>query len=203
MSLKDPKNNEGRLPTKHSFLNSKNAYGGILLLGIVSLMGDVVYEGSHGLVPDYLKFLGASAVIVGLVGGLGEFLGHALRLVSGVLADTTRAYWLFIFLGYGLIASIPLLGFAGGWEIAIILVLLERVGKAFRSPSRDTILSIVSKGIGVGKVFGVHELLDQIGAVAGPFIVATLMFYSSNNYQQTFSLLLLPFLTLLAVLFYT
>jgi len=145
---------------KLGFLNSKSAYAGILLLGIVSLMGDVVYEGSRGLVPDYLKFLGVSAFIVGLVGGLGEFLGYAVRLVSGFLADTTRAYWLFIFLGYGLVASIPLLGFAGSWEIAIVLVLLERLGKAFRSPSRDTVLSIVSKDVGTGKAFGIHELLD-------------------------------------------
>ena len=188
---------------KHAFLNSKNAYAGILLLGIVSLLGDVVYEGSRGLVPGYLKFLGASAFIVGLVGGVGEFLGYAVRLVSGVLADTTRAYWLFIFLGYGLIASIPLLGLAGAWEIAIILVLLERLGKALRSPSRDTVLSIVSKDVGMGKAFGIHELLDQIGAVAGPLIVATLMLYSSNNYQLTFSFLLLPFLMLLAALVYT
>ena len=85
---------------KRRFLNSKNAYIGILLFGIVSLMGDVVYEGARGILPTYLKFLGASAVIVGLVGGLGDFLGYALRLVSGFLADTTRAYWFFIFLGY-------------------------------------------------------------------------------------------------------
>jgi len=188
---------------RHSFLNSKSAYAGILLLGIVSLMGDIVYEGSRGLVPDYLKFLGASAFIVGLVGGLGEFLGYAVRLFSGVLADTTKAYWFFIFVGYGLIASIPLLGLASIWEIAIILVLLERLGKALRSPSRDTVLSIVSQDVGAGKAFGIHELLDQIGAAAGPLIVATLMFYSSNNYQQTFSFLLLPFLMLLAALVYT
>jgi len=188
---------------KHVFFNLKSAYAGILFLGIVSLMGDVVYEGSRGLVPDYLKFLGASAIIVGLVGGIGEFLGYAVRLISGVLADTTRAYWLFIFLGYGLIASIPLLGLVGGWEIAIILVLLERLGKAFRSPSRDTVLSIVSKDVGAGKAFGIHELLDQVGAVAGPLLVATLMFYSNNDYKQTFSFLLLPFSVLLATLVYT
>jgi len=187
---------------KDVFLNPKNAYAYILLLGIVSLMGDIVYEGSRGLVPDYLKFLGASAVTIGLVGGLGEFLGYAMRLVSGVLADATRAYWLFMFLGYGLIASIPLLGLAGIWEIAIILVLFERLGKALRAPSRDTLLSIVSKDVGTGKAFGIHELLDQIGAVAGPLIVATLMFYSSNNYQQTFSFLLLPFLMLSTALVY-
>ncbi|MDH5794245.1 MAG: MFS transporter [Candidatus Bathyarchaeota archaeon] len=180
----------------------KNAYFGILLLGIVSLMGDVVYEGSRGIVPGYLEFLGATALIVGLVGGLGDFLGYALRLVSGFLADTTRAYWLFIFLGYGLIVSIPLLGFPLGLGIAVILVLLERFGKAFRSPSRDTILSIISKDVGAGKAFGIHELLDQIGAILGPLMVAFLML-STNNYSFTFSFLFLPFLVLLVVLAYT
>ena len=75
---------------KQRFLNSKSAYISIILFGIVSLMGDVVYEGARGIVPSYLEFLGASAVIVGLVGGLGDFLGYALRFVSGF----------FIFLGY-------------------------------------------------------------------------------------------------------
>lgn len=180
----------------------KNAYFGILLLGIVSLMGDVVYEGSRGIVPSYLEFLGATALIVGLVGGLGDFLGYAVRLVSGFLADTTRAYWLFIFLGYGLIVSIPLLGLPLGLGIAVILVLLERFGKAFRSPSRDTVLSIISKDVGAGKAFGIHELLDQIGAILGPLMVAFLML-STNNYSFTFSFLFLPFLVLLVVLAYT
>jgi len=180
----------------------KNAYFAILLLGIVSLMGDVVYEGSRGIVPSYLGLLGATEVIVGLIGGLGDFLGNAMRLVSGFLADTTRAYWLFIFLGYGLIVSIPFLGLSVGLEIAIILVLLERLGKAFRSPSRDTVLSIVGKDVGAGKAFGIHELLDQVGGILGPLIVTALMFYS-NNYNFAFSFLFLPFLMLLAALAYT
>jgi MFS family permease len=186
-----------------SLSNRKNAYLSILLLGIVSLMGDVVYEGSRGIVPSYLEFLGASAVIVGLVGGLGDFLGYALRLVSGFLADTTRAYWLFIFLGYGLILSIPFLGLSLGLEMAVILILLERFGKALRSPARDTVLSFISKDVGAGKTFGIHELLDQIGAVSGPLLVTVLMFYSNDNYRYTFSFLFLPFLALLAVLAYT
>ena len=126
----------------------KNAYHAILLFGIISLMGDIVYEGARGVIPGYLEFLGATAFIVGFVGGLGDFLGYAFRLVSGFLADTTSAYWLFIFLGYGLIAAIPLLGVPLGLEIAVLLVLLERLGKAFRSPSRDTLLSIISKDVG-------------------------------------------------------
>lgn len=188
---------------KSNLVNARSAYMAILLLGIVSLMGDVVYEGSRGLVPGYLTFLGASAFIVVFVGRFGEFLGYALRLVSGVLADTTKAYWFFIFLGYGLIVAIPLLGFTNLWWIAIIMILFERIGKAVRSPARDAVLSIVSKGVGAGKTFGLHELLDQTGAILGPIIVAALMYYSGNNYSQTFSFLLLPFLILLAVLLYT
>jgi MFS family permease len=187
----------------HSLVNTKNAYVAILLLGIVSLLGDVVYEGSRGIVTPYLEFLGASAFAIAFFGRFGEFLGYALRLVSGRLADTTRAYWIFIFLGYGLIVSIPLLGIVRVWQIAVILVLLERIGKAVRSPSRDAVLSIVSRGVGTGKAFGIHELLDQMGAILGPLIVAGLMFYTSNNYNLTFSLLSLPFIMLLAFLAYT
>jgi MFS family permease len=183
-------------------LNSKGVYFSIILLGVVSLMGDIVYEGARGVIPDYLKFLGVSAFIVGFITGLGEFLGYAVRLISGVLADATRAYWFFMFLGYGLIVSIPALGFIDAWKIAIALILFERLGKAFRSPSRDAILSIVSKGVGVGKAFGLHELLDQIGAAAGPVIVAALMLCTNNNYRFTFSSLLFPFLALLIALIY-
>jgi MFS family permease len=183
--------------------NRRNAYFSILLLGIVSLMGDFVYEGSRGLVPSYLGFLGATAVVVGLVGGVGDFLGYSLRLVSGFLADTTHAYWLFIFIGYGLIVSIPLLGIQLGLGIAIILVLLERFGKAFRSPSRDTVLSIISKDVGAGKAFGMHELLDQIGAIFGPLTVTFLMLFTNDNYSFTFTFLFIPFIALLAALAYT
>jgi hypothetical protein len=49
-----------------------------------------------GLIPDYLQFLGASALVVGLVGGLGEFLGYFLRIVSSHVADRTGLYWTFI-----------------------------------------------------------------------------------------------------------
>jgi MFS family permease len=187
---------------KASMSSQEKAYYAILLLGIVSLLGDVVYEGSRGIIPDYLQVLGATAFIISFVGGLGDFLGYVFRLVSGFLADTTRAYWLFVFLGYGLIVAIPLLGFPLGLEVAVILILLERLGKAFRSPSRDTILSVISKDVGAGKAFGIHELLDQIGAIIGPFIMFVLMLFT-HNYNLAFIFLFIPFLTLMAVLAYT
>ena len=119
------------------------AYLGILLFGLVSLSGDLIYEGARGIIPAYLYSLGASALIVGMVSGLGEFLGYGLRLVSGYLADVTKAYWRLTVLGYLLLVSIPLLALTNNWQIAVILILIERFAKALRSPSRDTLLLVV------------------------------------------------------------
>ena len=183
--------------------DTRRIYVAILLLGVVSLMGDVVYEGSRGIIPSYLYFLGASAFIVGFISGLGDFLGFSVRLISGFLADTTKAYWFFIFLGYGLIITIPLLAFANSWITAALLIIAERLGKALRTPPRDTILSFISKDVGVGKAFGIHEFMDQIGAVLGPLIAGLIMLYTRNNYPNVFITLLAPYIALLISLAYT
>jgi len=184
-------------------ISKRTAYVAILAMGIVSMLGDIVYESGRGIAPDYLRFLGASALLVGMVSGAGEFIGYAARLVSGNLADRSRAYWLFIFFGYGLILAIPLIGFTFSIEVVMALLLLERFGKALRSPSRDTVVSIVSKGVGSGKAFGLHEAIDQIGAVIGPLILAGVMFYTANNYPIAFKILLIPFVLMLAAIAYT
>jgi MFS family permease len=192
----------GRLSGNDTGLR-RSVYEAILLFGIVSLMGDIIYEGSRGIVPDYLKFLGASALLVGLVSGLGEFLGYAIRILSGYLADVTKSYWLLTFIGYGLIIVVPLLSLSNAWTIAIILIILERVGKAIRTPARDTLLSIIGKGSATGRVFGLHEFFDQIGAIVGPLIMSLAMFYTLNNYQVSFSIMFIPYIVLIFALTYT
>ncbi len=77
--------------------SSRIAYLAILTMGIVSMLGDIVYESGRGIAPDYLRFLGASAFLVGAVSGAGEFIGYTMRFVGGSLADKSRAYWIFIF----------------------------------------------------------------------------------------------------------
>jgi len=147
----------------------------IILLGIVSLFGDVTYEGARSVTGPYLAELGASPSVVGLVAGIGEFVGYALRLASGYLVDRTKAYWPLTFIGYGLLLSIPLLAFAGYWQLAAVLIILERMGKAIRSPARDTMLSYATKEVGRGWGFAVHEALDQIGAIIGPIIFSLVL----------------------------
>jgi MFS family permease len=134
-----------------------------------------------------------------LVAGIGEFVGYALRLASGYLADRTKAYWLLTFIGYGLLISIPLLAFAGYWQLAAVLIILERMGKAIRSPARDTMLSYATKEVGRGWGFAVHEALDQVGAIIGP-IVFFLVFLFHGGYREGFTLLWIPALLTLAVL---
>ncbi len=179
----------------------RTAYQFIVLLGLVSLFGDITYEGARSITGPYLAVLGASAVVVGLVSGLGEFLGYALRLAAGYFADRTRAYWPLTLLGYGLLVSVPLLALTGHWPLAALLIILERIGKAVRSPARDTILSHATKQVGRGWGFGLHEALDQIGAVAGPLLFTTVFFFH-GNYSEGFSLLWIPALLCFGILLF-
>ena len=184
-------------------ISKRTAYVAILTLGLVSMLGDIVYESGRGIAPNYLMFLGASAFTVGIISGAGEFLGYGARLISGALSDKSKAYWIFIFVGYGLILAIPLIGFTFSLELVIVLILLERLGKALRSPSRDTVVSIIGKNVGSGKAFGIHEAVDQIGAIIGPLLFAAVLFFTANNYQAAFGILIIPFILMMIVIAYT
>ena len=143
--------------------NKKKALQLILIFGLVSLFGDIIYEGARSINGPYLKTLGANAAVVGLIAGIGEFLGYAIRLLSGYFSDRTKAYWVFTFIGYALLASVPMLALAGVWQMAAFFIIIERLGKALRSPAKDTILSQAVKQVGTGFGFGLNELMDQIG----------------------------------------
>jgi MFS family permease len=172
----------------------------VILLGIVSLLADMTYEGARSITGPYLALLGASATAVGFVAGFGELVGYGLRLVSGYLSDRTGRYWAFTLAGYGLnLLAVPLLALAGRWEVAAALIIAERAGKALRTPARDAILSHATKEMGHGWGFGLHEAMDQIGAMLGPLIVAVVLVLR-GSYEAGFAVLLLPALLALAVL---
>ena len=181
---------ENQHPERHKAYKT-SSYRLIVLMGMVSLFGDITYEGARSITGPFLAVLGGSAAVVGVVSGLGDFIGYALRLASGYIADRTRAYWPLTFAGYACIFAIPLLALAGNWQLAAVLIILERLGKAVRTPARDTILSHAAKGVGRGWGFGLHELFDQIGAVLGPLIFTT-VFIFRGNYREGFGILWIP-----------
>ena len=179
-------------------LTKKGALSFIVLFGIVSLFADMNYEGGRSVVGQYLKLLGTGAFALGLAAGIGEFAGYALRFISGTVADRTRAYWAFIIFGYILqLCSLPLLAFLRGWELAIVFLFLERVGKAVRKPANDAVLSFAAKQTGTGFGFGLHEAMDQIGAFLGPVLFSMLFFTtksgsSLSTYRTGLLLLFIP-----------
>jgi MFS family permease len=177
-----------------------NALKFIILLGLVSLLADMTYEGARSITGPYLGLLGASAATVGFVAGFGELVGYALRFVSGYLADRTRRYWFLTIIGYAVnLLAVPLLALAGNWPMAAILIIAERMGKALRTPPRDVMLSHATSQIGRGWGFGLHEAMDQIGAIIGPLMVAVILYFY-GNYQTGFVSLLLPAILALTVL---
>ncbi len=172
----------------------------VILLGIVSLCADATYEGARSITGAFLGVLGASGTVVGLVAGLGELIGYGLRLLTGYLSDRIRKYWQITTFGYLVnTAAVPLLALAGRWEIAAALMLAERTGKAIRTPPRDVLLSYAAIRVGRGFGFGLHEAMDQIGAVFGPLIV-TAMLYLHAGYQGAFGILAIPAILGLSVL---
>ena len=172
----------------------------IVFLGIVSLFGDMTYEGARSITGPYLGALGATAATIGIVAGFGELLGFGARLVSGYLGDRTGKYWAITIAGYLLnLFAVPLLALAGAWPIAAVLIIAERMGRGIRSPVRDAMLSHAASQTGLGWGFGLHQALDQLGAVAGPLVVSGVLFVGSG-YQAAFGWLLIPAVLSIAVL---
>jgi len=181
-------------------LNQAGAWQFIILVGVVSLFSDMTYEGARSISGPFLGSLQASATVVGVVAGLGEFIGYALRLASGYLTDRLGKYWLITFWGYAVnLFAVPLLALAGSWEMAALLLLLERLGKAIRTPARDAMLSHAAAEVGRGRGFGFHEAMDQVGAVLGPLIIAVVLYFQ-GGYRTGFAVLLGPALLALVVI---
>jgi len=172
----------------------------IVVFGAVSLLADFVYEGARSITGPLLASLGASAVLVGLVTGAGEAAALLLRLVSGPLADRTGRFWTLTIAGYALtVLTVPMLGLTSVLWVVCALVIAERVGKAVRSPAKDTLLSHATAVTGRGRGFAVHEALDQFGAVLGPLAVAAVL-ASTGSYRAALLTLALPGAGVLALL---
>jgi MFS family permease len=165
----------------------------IVIIGVVSLFADFVYEGGRSIVPQFFTTgLGGSVFLLGVVLGVGDFIGYSVRLVSGRLADKTHGYWTLTFIGYIInMVALPMLAFTGNYIIAAVLIVAERAGKGIRSPPKDYIVSTAAKTGKVGRAFAINEALDQTGAIIGPTVMSLIILYT-NNYRFAFEFLFLP-----------
>jgi MFS family permease len=178
-----------------------SAWRFIVSFGTISLLADFVYEGARSITGPLLASLGATALVVGVVTGIGEASALLLRLVSGPLTDRTRRFWAWTIAGYALtVITVPVLGLTGILWVACALVIAERVGKAVRSPAKDTLLSYAAASTGRGRGFAVHEALDQVGALIGPLVVAGMLALTGGHYGPALGVLAIPAVAVLALL---
>ncbi len=172
----------------------------IILFGVVSLFSDMTHEGATCIRGAYLALLGASASTIGFVSGLGEMIGYSLRFLFGKLTDRSKRYWPMTIVGYVLdVLAVPALALVGehGWIAACGLLIIQRMGKAIKKPAKDAIMSFAASQEGVGKSFGIQELLDQIGAFLGPVLLYLVMLFRTEGttyeiYAGCFAVLAIP-----------
>src|SRR6266566_4941954 len=81
-------------------LSVSSAFAFVLMMGVVNLFADMTYEGASSINGPFLGSLGATAAAIGMISGIGEFLGYSLRFVAGYVSDRTGKYWLVTFVGY-------------------------------------------------------------------------------------------------------
>lgn len=209
---KDPAADRQQKTTKSLSKKSlSSAMSFIVLFGLVSLFSDMTHEGAASIRGAYFALLGASAGTIGFVSGLGELVGYSLRLLFGRITDKTKKYWPLVIGGYVLdVLAVPALALVGehGWIAAAALLIIQRMGKAIKKPAKDTLMSFAATQEGVGKSFGIQEVLDQIGAFLGPVLLYLVMLFRTEGtsfeiYSFAFALLAIPGAVTLILLLFT
>ena len=172
----------------------------VLLIGLVSLLGDAIYEGGRSVVPDLFRTMGLTAAGVGAIIGLAELGGWLARPVGGLLADRLGRADLIVRAGYASLFVVPLMALAPSWEVLAVLVFAERLSRGLRIPSRDAMLARLRGEVRSGIAFGLHELLDQVGAAGGPMLIALGLLLHEGEVRTALLYSLIPYAALLFVL---
>ena len=185
------KTNGGRGKASVARVGASAAFAFVFTMGIVNLFGDTTYEGGASINGQFLGSLGASATAISIIAGAGEFLGYSLRSVAGWTADRTGRYWPITFIGFAInLFAVPAMALAGSWQIAGLLILAERTGRAIRKPTVEAMLSYSTGQLGTGWVYALNTALDETGATIGPLLIAFALFRHAS-YRTGYSLLLI------------
>src|SRR5579885_3302806 len=146
----------------------------VWLLGWVSLATDAATESVYPLIPFFLtSVLGASAVSLGVIEGAAEAVNSLLKILSGRRADKTGTNKPLVLLGYSVSsAAKPFSALVTGSVQVFVVRVMDRLGKGVRGSPRDAMLASWATPQTRGRVYGVHQAMDNLGAVIGP-VVAT------------------------------
>jgi MFS family permease len=167
---------------------------GVWILGGVSLLNDTATESVYPLLPFFLtSVLGAGAVSLGVIEGAAEAVASILKVISGRLSDRWNRRKPIVVAGYGVSAlARPFIGLARSWTTVFALRFIDRVGKGVRGAPRDAMLAELADHTNRGRVYGVHQAMDHIGAVLGPLLATVFLVFYPGRYRMLFALTAIP-----------
>lgn len=171
----------------------KNISKTVWILSLVSLFTDMASEMLYPIMPFYLKSIGFSIVLIGILEGFAEAIAGLSKAYFGKYSDLTGRRVPFVQIGYAFSAiSKPMMAIFTFPIWVFFARTLDRFGKGIRTGARDAILSDEATAETKGKVFGLHRSMDTLGAVLGPAIALLYLHFYPENYKSLFFLAFLP-----------
>jgi MFS family permease len=171
----DPKSKSDASSTKSeagvgSDIGQPRGMRNVTALGLVSFFTDFSTEMVLGVLPFFIvSNLGASRALLGVIEGSSELTSYTLRLVSGSLSDKVGKRKIFVIAGYSLSTiTKPFFAASASWVDAFVVRFGDRMGKGIRTAPRDALIADSVSEPKVGRAFGIHRTIDQIGAIVGP-----------------------------------
>ena len=165
----------------------------VWILSLVSLFTDMASEMLYPIMPIYLKSIGFSILLIGVLEGLVEAVAGLSKGYFGQLSDSKAKRAPFVQLGYSLSAiSKPMMAFFV-YPLWIFFVrTTDRLGKGIRTGARDAMLSAETTKANKGKVFGFHRSMDTFGAVLGPALALGYLYFYPEDYINLFYIAFIP-----------
>lgn len=165
----------------------------IWILSLISLFTDTASEMLYPIMPVYLKSIGFSILLIGILEGFAEATAGLSKGYFGKLSDSSGKRIPFVQIGYSLSAiSKPIMGFFINPLWIFFSRTLDRLGKGIRTGARDAVLSDESTTETKGRVFGFHRSMDTFGAVLGPSLALLYLYYYPNDYKTLFFIAFAP-----------
>jgi MFS family permease len=165
----------------------------IWILSFVSLLTDIASEMLYPIMPIYLKSIGFTVILIGILEGIAEATAGLSKGYFGKLSDNFGKRKPFVQLGYALSSiSKPMLALFVFPIWIFFARTLDRLGKGIRTGARDAMLSDEAKPETKGKVFGFHRALDTFGAAVGPALALLYLYLRPGDYKTLFLAAFLP-----------
>ncbi len=165
----------------------------VLILSVVSLFTDISTEMLYPITPLFLKSIGYSALLIGIIEGIAEGISGISKAYFGELSDRKGVRLPFVRGGYWLSAIARPLMAAFTFPVWIgASRSLDLLGKGIRTSARDALLSDESKRETKSTVFGFHRTMDTMGAVIGPSLALLYLYFFPNSYRPMFLIAFIP-----------